>query len=124
MLKRRLILRIVDENSTRTNFTVAEQSHIRYDFNPYNPEKADCYIKKIKGQDHCILSAAGPEIQVNGTNSIILYVRGTDPGYDNCMCKCATTLFNNVVAPLVLGYNQQYSRNTLAREDVIWNKDD
>lgn len=124
MLKRSLILRVLKVYGDRIEFSIIKQSNRGFELNPTRTRAKDKYKKTLKGKEHFILSCYGPQLVITETETVHLYVRGSQYERDNKSIRCSRELFTSVIVPLVLAYNQKYNRNLLEKKDVIWHSED
>lgn len=121
MERRRLILKIVDENNVRTNFIVAEQSHRYTKFTTDVGRGTQLFTCKLDGYGECMIGSYQFPAALDIEDGYYrLCVRGIMKERDFITVSMRRSEFYNIVCPTVLAYNQKHSRNKLVLSDVIW----
>lgn len=123
MEQRRLILKVLRVDKKEIVFKIERQSHRGMNFHGVS---GPCRCFRLgRGSDY-IYSASYPSVIRVGSSgdTVGLMVRGELKSSDNKVLRAPCDMFKEHIVPVVLGYNQYYSRNTLTEEDVIWKEED
>lgn len=125
MAQRRLIIRILDTEWNDIIFRVEEQSHREDKFTEDVGRGLNLFTHELDGYGECTIGSYQFPKTLDRENFFFrLRVRGYDTRMDYKELRVRHDLFYNVICPTVLAYNQKYSRNTLTRDDVIWDSAD